>query len=120
MHLLIIEDERDNQEVLTRLLQMANVSADSAMTAEEGLHFLANQEYDGVIIDLALPQMDGFGLLRTIRESAQLRHLKCVAITAFHSAEVKKQVIEVGFDGYFAKPISTRNFVNDVLEIFRS
>lgn len=117
LHLLIVEDEPDGQQVLTRLLRLANVSADAAGTAEEGLDLLNRSSYDAVIIDLALPGMDGFGLLKKIRQSVDTQSLPCVAVTAYHSSEVKKQVLDAGFNGYFAKPINARNFTQDLLQL---
>lgn len=119
MKLLIVEDELDTSQVISKLLNLVNVQADTASSAEEALHNLQENRYDGVIIDFALPGMDGFGLLNEIRANQALKDLPCIAVTAYHSAEVKKQASEAGFDGYFAKPISTRNFANDVLELLR-
>lgn len=117
MKLLIVEDEIDSQQVMSSLLDIVHIVADSASSAEAGLGYLEANDYDAVIIDLALPGMDGFGLLNEIRSSAELKNLPCVAVTAFHSSEVKKQALEAGFDGYFAKPLSTRNFAHDLMEV---
>lgn len=119
MRLLIVEDEADTLRVMNSLLQMANIEADSATSAEEALNHLGQTTYDGVIIDFALPGMDGFELLGQIRGSDQYKQLPCIAVTAFHSAEVKKQASEAGFDGYFSKPVNTRNFANDILKLIR-
>lgn len=117
MKLLIVEDEVDSQQVMSSLLDIIHISADAAGSAEAGLAQLESHDYDAVIIDLALPGMDGFGLLNQIRSSAELKNLPCVAVTAFHSSEVKKQALDAGFDGYFAKPLNTRNFTHDLMEV---
>lgn len=117
MKLLIVEDEVDSQEVMSSLLDIVHISADATGTAEAGLEYLEQNEYDAVLIDLALPGLDGFGLLQEIRASENLRDLTCIAVTAYHSSEVKKQAMDAGFDGYFAKPLNTRNFAHDLMEV---
>src|SRR5690606_33017640 len=96
-HVLIVEDEPDGQQVISGLLSYVNVTADTVGTAEEGLVYLNEYDYAGVVIDLALPGMDGFSLLEAIRTSPHLAALPCVAVTAFHSSTVKKQVYDSGF-----------------------
>jgi len=119
MRLLIVEDELDTLQVMSSLLKFVNIQSDAATSAEEAIHQLEQNQYDGVIIDFALPGMDGFGLLSEIRANTHLKDLPCIAVTAFHSAEVKKQATEAGFNGYFAKPVNTRNFANDILAVIR-
>ena len=75
---------------------------------------------DLVVIDLALPVMNGWGLLRAIQEDRRLAEVPCVAMTAYHSAEVARKAIEVGFAGYFAKPIDVGSFVQDLIKILRN
>ena len=77
------------------------------------LQFLEANDYDAILIDV----VDGFELLNMIRSSDALRDLPCVAVTAFHSSEVKKQALEAGFNGYFAKLLNTRNFTHDLIEV---
>src|SRR5687767_8718500 len=101
---LLVEDEPDGQAVVKGLLRFLDVYPDTVASAEEAMNLLSQNEYDGVIVDIALPGMDGLELLDEIRHS-DLAALPCMVITAFHSSQVKQQAIELGCDAYFAKPL---------------
>jgi CheY-like chemotaxis protein len=75
---------------------------------------LKSNRYSAVIIDLALPGMDGWGLLRTIQQNPRTRDLRCVAVTAFHSAETAVKAVESGFAAYFPKPLEATSFVREL------
>jgi CheY-like chemotaxis protein len=70
-----------------------------------------------LIVDLALPGMDGWGFLREVQNNAATAHIPAVAVTAFHSANVARQTIEAGFKAYFPKPLDTMSFVRELTRI---
>ena len=113
MRLLIVEDEPDSAEVVNMILQPAGVDTTVVGDAESALDKLADTPgaFDGVIIDLALPGMDGFALMERIRSEASVKHLKLVAMTAYHTPELKSRAVKSGFDAYFPKPIDTAVFL---------
>lgn len=118
LHILAVEDEPDGQEVLALLLTLADMQVDRAGTAEEALKKLhQSNDYDAVVIDLALPGMDGFQLLGAIRTDDDLAHLPCVAITAYHDSGVRQEALAMGFDAYFPKPLDDRSFSDDLHQI---
>lgn len=112
-HLLIVEDEPDSAEVVELILEPAGVSSEVAGTAEDALAILdeAAGYFSGVIIDLALPGKDGFALLKDIRNSDEYGHLMTIAMTAYHTPELKSQSLAAGFDAYFPKPLDTALFL---------
>ena len=111
--LLVVEDEPDSMAVVELMLNPANIDTAEAVDAEQALQILnANPNaFSGVIIDLALPGMDGFALLQTIRKNPTIKHLPCIAMTAFHTPELKSKAIRAGFDAYFPKPLDTAVFL---------
>jgi CheY-like chemotaxis protein len=113
--ILVVEDEPDGQELVTRMLAHANVEVKIAEDAEQAWPMLMSNRYSAVVIDLALPGIDGFQLLRAMRKEPALAHVPCVAITAFHSPELKHQALQEGFDAYFQKPLD-RNRLVEALE----
>ncbi len=115
--LLVVEDEPDGQTVVSGILEYFNVQTEAVGSAEDALRALKNTHYDGAIIDLALPGMDGFGLIRTICKNADWAALPCVAITAYHTSLVKQQAIDSGFDAYFSKPIDDTTFVRELMRV---
>ncbi len=114
---LVVEDDPDGQELLARMLFRANISVELTSTAEDALQIISLQEHAIAVIDLALPGMDGFALLKEIRGNPATQALHCIAITAFHTPSLRQRVIEEGFDSYFAKPIDDRRFLASIQDI---
>nr|MBA3874244.1 response regulator [Anaerolineae bacterium] len=73
--ILVVEDEPDGQELVSRMLAQSNVAVDVAGNAEEAWNFLKSNQYSAAIIDLALPERDGFELVTAIRGEAELLSL---------------------------------------------
>jgi CheY-like chemotaxis protein len=114
---LVVEDEPDGQELVSRMLSQVDMAVDLADDAEKAWPLLLSKHYTAVVIDLALPGMDGFQLLRAIREKPELDGVRCVAITAFHTPELKQQALQEGFNGYFAKPLERTRFLSALEEM---
>lgn len=116
--ILIVEDDPDGQEVLARMLFRAQFTIELTSNAEDALKILQGQAYAAIVIDLALPGMDGFALLEQIRQRND--DLPCVAITAFHTPMLKQRVMAHGFNAYFAKPIDDHRFVDELNVLLQS
>lgn len=114
---LVVEDDPDGQELIARMLFRAKITVEVLGTAEDAIQVLSSDEHAAVIIDLALPGMDGFALLANIRQQPDVASLPCVAITAFHTPTLKQQVMQAGFDAYFAKPLDDRRFIMTLGEL---
>ncbi len=115
--LLVVEDDPDGQEVVARLLRHHKIAADVVYTAEDALDLLAANHYSGAIFDLALPGMDGWSLLETVQNNNHTAALPCVAITAYHSADVAVKAMEAGFVAYFPKPLEATSFVRELTRV---
>ncbi len=102
--LLVVEDDPDGREVVGRILRYHRIPFNATANAEDALQMLDSQECTGVIIDLNLPGMDGWSLLGEIKKNPHIAHLPCVAVTAYHSAELAVKAIEMGFVAYLPKP----------------
>lgn len=112
--LLVVEDDVDGQEVVGRMLRHHRIPYDMAHSGEEAIELLKAGSYAGAILDLALPGIDGWELLNSIKQNPSTRHLRCVAITAYHSADVAVKAIEAGFVAYFPKPLEATSFVREL------
>jgi CheY-like chemotaxis protein len=112
--ILVVEDDPDGQEVVGRILRYHRMSVEIANDAEEALTLLSSNGYSGVIVDLALPGMDGWTLLKNIQQNPRTHNLRCVAVTAYHSTETAVKAIEVGFVAYFPKPLEPTSFVREL------
>lgn len=114
---LVIEDDTDSQEVVSRILRYMRIAVDVVSSSEEAMEVLDVQPYDLAVVDLALPKMDGWGLLNFIRNHPTSGAMATVAVTAFHSPEVAVKAIEAGFSAYFPKPLDTTEFVRQLQEL---
>lgn len=116
-HILVVEDDQDGQEVVARMLTYHQISFDLVYTGEDALAALSHGQYTGAIFDLNLPGIDGWSLLEAVKSDPATTHLPCVAVTAYHSAEVAVKAIEAGFSAYFPKPLESTSFVRELQRV---
>lgn len=109
--ILVVEDDPDGQELIARMLFRAKIPVEVAGTAEDALQLLSLDDHLAIVIDLALPGIDGFELLTQIRTHEDWMKLPCVAITAFHTPTLRQRVMQAGFDDYFPKPLDDTRFI---------
>jgi CheY-like chemotaxis protein len=114
---LVVEDELDSMELVCGVLEYHGIRSVSAYNAREALEILKTVTPTVIIIDLHLPGMDGWTLLREIQQKEHLSSIPRVAMTAYHSIEVSRETLDAGFNAYFAKPIETRTFVDDLIHV---
>jgi len=110
---LIIEDNPLNMELATDLLESSGLIVWQARTAEDGLHQALGLP-DIVLMDLSLPGIDGTVAIHMLRAISTIKHLPVIALTARAMKGDEANAIRAGFDGYLAKPIDTRTFVESV------
>jgi CheY-like chemotaxis protein len=110
--ILIVEDEPDGQELVSRMLDIMNIPHEVAGDGESAWSYLSTRQYAAAIIDLALPGMDGVELLKRVRANGPTQSLPCIAVTAYHTPELKQQAVETGFDAYFPKPLDKTLLIN--------
>lgn len=108
--ILIIEDNEQNLELATVLLELNGFAIASARTAEEGLRLARDILPDLVLMDISLPGMDGLSATRNLKTDPATRHLSVVGLTANAMKGDQESAMQAGCDGYVAKPIDTRTF----------
>ena len=118
--ILVIEDSPASLDLLTFLLKKTGHTAFEARDGEKGLEIARREKPDLVICDLQVPRMDGYEIARQIRGDPQICNMPLVAVTAFAMQGDCDKVMEAGFDGYITKPISPREFVDQLEPFLRS
>jgi CheY-like chemotaxis protein len=115
-HILVIEDDADGQEVMATLLGHLNISIDIAGDAAEAEQYLFNSgtAYNAAIIDLALPDKDGWQILSEVLADPATADLPCIAVTAYHTSKLREDAILAGFRAYFPKPIDGTSFLREL------
>ncbi len=104
-HILLVEDNKFNQEVASSLLQMHGMSSDIAENGEQALICLEKNIYDGVLMDCQMPIMDGYSATEKIREKWG-NDLPIIAMTANVMTSEIDRTKQVGMNDYIAKPIN--------------
>ncbi|MFN3396675.1 MAG: response regulator [Thermodesulfovibrionales bacterium] len=74
-------------------------------------------EMRNILLDMQMPLMDGFEVLRVIRNNQDLRNIKIIAVTSFAMVGNKERILEAGADDYIAKPIDTRELPRRIMRI---
>jgi two-component system cell cycle response regulator DivK len=112
--ILIAEDNEANLALVEYLLQTAGHQTLAASDGAQALRLARQQRPDLFICDLQMPLLDGFEVLRQLREDAALRGLPVLALTAFSRSGDRTDVLHAGFDGYLSKPIDPEAFVAQI------
>jgi CheY-like chemotaxis protein len=115
-HVLVVEDTEDDIQVISQLLEHHDFQISVAHNGVECLQMLESFQPDLVIMDLTMPQMDGWSTLVAMRCNPSTAHIPVVATTAYHSPEIAHQAIEDGFDAYFPKPV-TATFIQEITSV---
>lgn len=111
VNVLVIEDEADSLELVQGLLSYHGISSKGATTASEGLEALQSYTPCMIIIDLSLPDLDGWSLLQQLQAIPSLRRVPKVAMTSYHDLALAQIALKAGFSAYFPKPIDAASFV---------
>jgi two-component system, chemotaxis family, CheB/CheR fusion protein len=109
---LIVEDNDDSRELLYQLLERAGLECRTASSGTSALEVLQGFAPDVAILDVGLPEMDGFELARRIRQHPEHAHTVLIAVTGYGRASDHAASREVGFDGHLVKPVNTNQLLN--------
>jgi CheY-like chemotaxis protein len=114
MKVLIAEDNAVNRELLRELLEMRGDEVFEACDGLQALTMIEQVHPEFVILDLGMPNLDGFGVIRKIRSDAATAKLPVLAATAYAMRGDREKVLEAGFDGYISKPINPKALKEEV------
>jgi CheY-like chemotaxis protein/nitrogen-specific signal transduction histidine kinase len=122
--ILMVDDAEMNLKVGAGLLKMTQIQVDTAHSGEEALKKLEETEYDVLLLDHMMPEMDGIEAMRHLRDSAAQkgRNICIVALTANAVSGAKEMFLREGFDGFISKPININDFdrtINRLMPMIR-
>lgn len=115
MNILIVDDNQDAADSLGLLLQMEGHAIEVAYDGVSAIHKAATFVPDVALIDLAMPDMDGYELIGELRESAELGHTRFYALSGFSEAAVRDRVAAAGFHGHIVKPVDLAALMKTIL-----
>ncbi|WER48458.1 PAS domain S-box protein [Cupriavidus sp. WKF15] len=116
LNLLIVDDNSDAADSMGLLLQMTGHAVRVAYDGVTALRSVEDFTPDVALIDLAMPDMDGFELVRELRDYAHLHHTRFYALTGFGEPGIREEAARAGFDGHIVKPVD----IDALTEILRN
>ena len=114
---MLAEDEVDLNNVVTRYLKKNGYSVDSVLDGEEALDYLEYSEYDLVILDIMMPKVDGFEVIKKLRDKGN--HTSVLMLTARDSADDKVKGLDLGADDYIVKPFDFNELMARIRAVVR-
>lgn len=115
--ILIIDDTPDNLMVARAALTHFGVQVQTAYNGEEGLALARQIKPTVILLDIKMPKMTGWDVLKIIRSDPELASTLVIAITAYAMDTDRQEVMEAGFNGYISKPFDLFTFVAEVERI---
>lgn len=112
--ILIVEDNDKNMKLARDILQAKGYATLEAVTGEDGVRLAKEQRPALVLMDIQLPGINGIEALRQLRADPATASIPVIAVTASVMASDRRQITDAGFDGYVAKPINLKEFVDAV------
>jgi len=109
--LLVVEDEANIVEALSYVLQRAGFRVDTVSDGDEALHRLKRETFAAVVLDIMIPGMNGFEILRAVRADPRLAELPIIVLTARGQAKDREMAEEIGASAFITKPFSNAELV---------
>ncbi|MBF0379708.1 MAG: response regulator [Magnetococcales bacterium] len=107
--ILIVEDNELNRQIARELLEMVQVNVSEAKNGKEAVKMVAQESYDGVLMDLQMPVMDGLAATREIRKDPRFIKLPIMAMTANAMSGDRDLCFEAGMQDHISKPVDPNN-----------
>lgn len=117
MQILVVEDEIHLAEALAEILKEQRYQVDVVHTGDDGLYYAQNSSYDVIILDVMLPGMDGFSVVRALRN--EKNPTPVLLLTAKHETTDKVRGLDSGADDYMTKPFSAEELLARVRALTR-
>ena len=117
MRLLLAEDEKELAKALAVILRHNNYSVDVVYNGEDALCYLENGDYDGAILDIMMPKLDGLSVLRRVRDNGN--GIPVLILTARSDIDDRVEGLDAGADDYLTKPFAMKELLARVRAMLR-
>jgi two-component system cell cycle response regulator DivK len=111
---LIAEDNAVNRELLRELLEARGYAVEEASDGQAALQIIEQTRPDILLLDIGMPLLDGYAVVRKVRENPRLAALPVLAVTAYAMQGDREKILNSGFDGYLSKPVDAVLLVEEV------
>ena len=115
--IVVVDDNPASRELIREVLDSPDHLIMEAADGREAMDLILKSDPDLVLMDIQLPGLDGYSVVRQLRQNLRFTGLKVVAVTAFAMQGDREKALAAGFDGYITKPIDTYNLEEQVQEL---
>ena len=119
-HVLLVEDNEINLQVAQELLEGVGVRISAAQNGKQAVRLVRNNSYDAVLMDIQMPEMDGYTATQHIRAFDPLRNLPIIAMTANALAGEREKCLSAGMNDHISKPVKPLNLFETLIRWLRS
>jgi two-component system cell cycle response regulator DivK len=112
--ILIVEDQEDNRTILRDVLSTVGYELIEALNGKDGVRLAQSERPDLILMDIQLPEMDGYEATQQIKSIAELKTIPIIAVTSYALSGDEAKARAAGCDGYIAKPFSPRELLAKV------
>ena len=114
--ILMVEDQEDNRTIMRDLLTSSGYEVIEAVTGTEGVAMAREHVPDLILMDIQLPELDGYEATRRIKADPTLGHIPIIVVTSYALSGDDVMASEAGCDAYLAKPVSPRALLAKIRE----
>lgn len=118
-NILCIDDSRLNRAFIRKVLEPLNFNVDEAETGRKGLDLLADSDYDLILLDIVMPEMDGFAFLKELKKMEREDFIPVILMTALDDLKSKIKGLTTGADDYLLKPLNEEELIARVMSLLR-
>jgi len=115
--ILVVEDNEQNRVLMRQILTHHGYTVLEAVDGLTGLEMAREHMPSLILLDIQMPVMNGFMVIRELRNHPEFRMIKAIAVTSFAMKGDREKALQAGFDEYATKPIDTRTFPLLVKEV---
>ena len=112
--ILVVEDDENNLYVTTHVLKKAMFQVREASDGKEALEIAKKERPDLILLDIALPQMNGYEVIKRLRDLKDFHGTPVIALTAHGMPADYDKIVKSGFTDYITKPVSPRDLIHKV------
>ncbi|BDA70612.1 hypothetical protein RIVM261_074570 [Rivularia sp. IAM M-261] len=119
--ILVVDDDQDSQELLAFMLEQEGAEIQTASSAVEALNLITQWQPDVLLSDIGMPQMDGYTLIRHIRNlpKEQGGEVPAIALTAYAAEADKETALSSGFQQHIAKPVDPVECIGAIIQLLQ-
>jgi two-component system, cell cycle response regulator DivK len=114
---LLVEDNENNRYLLTLLLNHAGLAVVTAENGRIGLELARSEHPDVILMDIQMPQMDGYEVAAHLKSDAGLARIPIIGVSSFAMPGDREKAMRMGFAGYIEKPVDPERFADTVISI---